>query len=119
MTSSYENGLQEIAEAFLADHFPDETIINVDPSTIDVEAETLQRLQRAGLALAEVIDADGSITYATFLVNETPYTTALSDIYDGEIEGILPSGSHDKAIDSIMDGTFDASWALFLPGQQG
>lgn len=96
---------------FFKDALPDAVII--EPHAFgDVRDD---RLQAAGLALAEVICNDGMACYASYIVAPTPYTAALESIFVEEEIGAQPPGTHDRAIDTIISGEFDLEFGSYLP----
>jgi hypothetical protein len=95
---------------FFSDVFPDAAMI--EPFTFDDVRDT--RLKRAGLGIAEVLFQDGLHCFATFIHNRTRYTDALSVIHTEEQLEVLPLGSHDRAIDAIIAGDFQAEFGRYL-----
>ena len=102
------------ASEYFSDIFPD-AIINLDMVPLSVDAQ--HNLKEAGLGAAEIIEPDGSHFIATYLVAHTETTAAISTIYDFEEAGVFPQGSHERAIDDIIAGTFAATWSRFISGQ--
>lgn len=101
----------ETAKTFFEEVFPDSLIV---PAT--VPADVAERMRKAGIGLAQVISLqDGSECFATFITQPTPHTKALERIWFDEEGGNLPAGSHDAAMDAIINGEFSAEWGAYLP----
>jgi hypothetical protein len=95
---------------FFSDVFPDAVVI--EPFEMgDVRDE---RLYRAGLGIAELLCADGFTCRATYIRHETPLTEALFVIHAEEEAGVLPAGTHDRAIDSVISGEFDDEFGRYV-----
>ena len=111
MQGSPENDEGFAAAKYFEKVFPG-AVINVDD--VPLPEHALQNLSAAGLGAAEVIQADGSICVATFLLREADVTDMVSAIYDLEACGSLPEGSHQQALDDIMDGSFNNKWGYLF-----
>ena len=100
----------ELARTFLEDVFPD--AVAFVPAELPGLVGTY--METAGFGVAEVLLPDGSTRYATFICAHTPHTRAIEQIWEDEQAGILPEGSHERAIDSIISGTFEKQWNSYL-----
>jgi hypothetical protein len=101
----------EQAKQFLDEVFPDALLI----APANVDGAVRQRMDEAGLGLAEILLEDGSVQLATYTFADTPITGALARIWEDEQAGELPLGSHDSAIDCIISDEFYQQWASYLP----
>lgn len=99
------------ARQFLGEVFPDALII----VTANVPEAVRQRLDNAGIGLAEILLEDGTAQWATYIFADTPFTKALTQIWEEEQAEELPPGSHDCAIDGIINDEFYREWGGYLP----
>jgi hypothetical protein len=100
----------EIGHAVLADLYQDAVAI----MPVGEDDPIQQRLQTAGMGLATVLFENGSVEGCTYVFEQTAYTLALEQIFAAEEAGQLPAGSHERAVDGIIMGTFSEDWSAFL-----
>lgn len=82
---------------------------------VDDGSAEINNLRRHGLGMAEILFQEGGVCYATYIIEETPSTEALREIYQDEYHGKhLPAGSHAKAVDHMAKGTFEQNWSAYM-----
>ena len=72
------------------------------------------QLDLTGFALAHVLMPSGELVEFKHSVRETEYTRAIFRIWEDEMLGKLPEGSHDQAIDDVLKPVFETRWARYL-----